>query len=74
MSTPKSLDDLFREEEEAALARTREDMRKEQAQWDALPQAERDRINAERDARIENMFVVDDNESEDDDDDEEETW
>jgi hypothetical protein len=43
--------DLFNEEEERLLAEGRAEIAAEDAAWQALPQAERDRINAEREAK-----------------------
>ena len=43
--------ELFREEEERRVAAERKLMAAEDAAWAALPQAERDRIIAEREAK-----------------------
>lgn len=70
---PKSLDELFREEEETALSRTRAEIAREDAAWRALPKAERDRQIAERERRFESMFPgVDEAEDDSTDDDDEE--
>lgn len=48
----RDLADLMREEEDAALAKTKVEMAEEQRQWNALPQEERERILAEREAKF----------------------
>jgi hypothetical protein len=72
------LNTLFEEEEKKA----REIFLQEEAAYAALPQAEKDRINAEREARMEAMAAdleaagddeEDDDEDDDDEDDEDET-
>jgi hypothetical protein len=68
--------ELFREEEERRVAAERKLIAVEDAAWNALPQAERDRIIAEREAKWEALSdepetdVEDEEEEEDDDDDE----
>jgi hypothetical protein len=64
--------DLFNEEEERLLEEGRAEIAAKDAAWQALPQAERDRINAEREAKWDALFsgVSDDEQPDDDDDDE----
>jgi hypothetical protein len=66
--------ELFREEEERRVAAERKLIAVEDAAWNALPQAERDRIIAEREAKWEALSdepeTDDEDEEEDDDDDE----
>jgi hypothetical protein len=50
-----TLGDLFLEEETRLLEKGREEIAQEKAAWDALPQSEKDRINAEREAKYANM-------------------
>lgn len=73
--THKSLDELFNEHEAEAVERTRREMEAEQAAWDALPQSERDRINAARAARMDAFAAIetdtDDEDTDEDEDDEE---
>jgi len=66
--------DLFNEEEERLLKEGRAEIAAEDAAWQALPQAERDRINAEREAKWDAFFsgVSDDEALEDEDEDEDE--
>ena len=65
--------DLFNEEEERLLAEGRAEIAAEDAAWQALPQAERDRITAEREAKnAEWDALLSDEEPEDDEDDEDE--
>lgn len=73
MRKTMSLDDMFNEVEQERAAQAQAELAKEQQAWDALSDAERERINAERTARIEGMFDVtadaeDDSEEEDDED------
>ena len=73
MHKTMSLDDMFNEVEQERAAQAQAELAKEQQAWDALSDAERERINAERTARIEGMFDVtadaeDDSEEEDDED------
>ena len=60
--------DLFKEEEERRVEAERKIIAAEDAAWRALPQAERDRISAERQARLEALFSAADPEDEDDGD------
>lgn len=66
--------ELFREEEERRVQEERKLIAVEDAAWNALPQAERDRIIAEREAKWEALSdepeTDDEDEEEDDDDDE----
>jgi len=65
--------DLFKEEEERRLEAERKIIAAEDAAWQALPQAERDRINAEREAKWDALFsALDDEALEDEDEDEDE--
>lgn len=65
--------DLFNEEEERLLAEGRAEIAAEDAAWQALPQAERDRINAEREAKNAKWdALLSDEEPEDEDEDEDE--
>ncbi len=72
MRKSMSLDDMFNEVEQERAAQAQAELLKEQQAWDALSDAERERINAERTARIEGMFDAaeceDDSEEEDDED------
>lgn len=61
--------DIFAEEEAKRLAETRAEIAAEDAAWRALPQAERDRILAEREDKWDALFSAADPEDEDDDDD-----
>ena len=63
-----TLDELFAQDEEKRIAETKAEMAKEKAEWDALPQSEKDRINAEREAYWDKFAGP----SEDDPDEEEE--
>jgi hypothetical protein len=54
-----SLDDLFLEEEAAAIVRTRAETDAEHAAWMALPPEERDRLNAEREAKYQASLLED---------------
>jgi hypothetical protein len=60
--------DLFQEEEERLLEKGRAEIAAEDLLWRALPQAERDRINAEREA----LFDISDEELDEDEDDDDE--
>ena len=66
--------DLFKEEEERRVEAERKLIAAEDAAWQTLPQAERDRINAERWAKWDALFSAapDDEEPEDEDEDEDE--
>ena len=63
------MNDPFAEYEAELYEQGQRELAKEKADWDALPQAEKDRINAEREARIDAMF---DQAPEDEDEDEDE--
>ena len=70
----ESLDDFFSEEEARLVAEAKAEAAAKKAAWEALPQAERDRISAERAERYETMFDhadEDQNEEEDEEDEEE---
>lgn len=72
-----TLDELFSRDEEERLAKVKAEMAAEKAAWDALPQEEKDRVNAEREKFWESMEdnsvdSSEDDEDEDDQDDEEE--
>lgn len=60
------LSNIFKEYEDQALSKARAEIAVEDAAWNALPQAERDRINAERESRFQDIP-----DSEDEDEDEE---
>ncbi len=65
--------DLFKEEEERLLKEGRAEIAAKDAAWQALPQAERDRINAEREAKWDALYsALDDEQPEDDEDEDEE--
>ena len=64
--------DLFNEEEERLLAEGRAEIAAEDAAWKALPQAERDRISAERQARLDALFGAEDSDEDEDEEDEDE--
>jgi hypothetical protein len=64
-----SIWDLFKEEEERRVEAERKIIAAEDAAWQALPQAERDRINAERAAKFD---FIEGEEPEDEDEDEDE--
>lgn len=49
----RDLHELMKEEEDAALERGRAEMTKEQAEWDAMSQAERDAITRARNDKME---------------------
>lgn len=66
----KTLAELFEEDELKRIEKQRVEQAKEDADWNALPQSEKDRILAEREAYWEKFDAVAD--EEDDDDDEEE--
>ncbi len=52
-------------------AKAKAEIAAEKAAWDALPQAERDRIMADRQARLEAFFDAPDSDDDDDDDEDE---
>lgn len=54
----RELSSLFTEEEDKMLERATREVLAEKAAWDALPQAERDRILAEGEAKLEAMFAA----------------
>jgi hypothetical protein len=60
--------DLFKEEEERRVEAERKLIAAEDAAWQALPQAERDRINAEREAKWDALFSEEEPEDEDEGD------
>ena len=60
--------ELFREEEERRVAAERKLIAVEDAAWNALPQAERDRIIAEREAKWDALFRALDVEADEEDD------
>lgn len=65
-----TLHELMAEEEAKLEAKAKAEIAAERAAWEALPQAEKDRINAERDAywaRLEDA-ICDDHSAEDEDD------
>jgi hypothetical protein len=62
--------DLYKEEEERRVEAERKIIAAEDAAWRALPQAERDRISAERQARLEALFGAEDSDEDDEDEDE----
>jgi hypothetical protein len=55
--------DLFKEEEERRVEAERKIIAAEDAAWQALPQAERDRINAEREAKWDALYSALDDEA-----------
>jgi hypothetical protein len=70
----KTLHELMAEEEAKLEAKAKVEIAAEDAAWAALPQAEKDRINAERDAywaKFDETYT-DDHEPEDEEDDEDE--
>jgi hypothetical protein len=60
--------ELFREEEERRVQEERKLIVAEDAVWAALPQAERDRIIAEREAKWDALFSALDVEADEEDD------
>lgn len=60
----QNLDDLFAEDDAKALETARKEIAQENAAWEALPQNEKDRVNAERQQKLEKFFET--NEAEDD--------
>lgn len=78
MTTKKfmTLDEMFAPIEAERLAAAKAEIAAEKAAWDALPQSEKDRINAERDKRWEDFDAAcqaSDDEEEDSDDEEEDS-
>lgn len=65
----EDINDIFAAEEERLLAEGRAAIAAEDAAWDALPQAERDRIAEERWAALFSALDEEYDEEEDDDDD-----
>lgn len=74
MMAPKitTLDELFSQEEAEREAKGRAEIAAERAAWDALPQAEKDRWRAEREAKWEAMEAAAEDDDGTDDEDEEE--
>ena len=64
----QDLNDIFAAEEERLLAEGRAAIAAEDAAWNALPQAERDRILAEREAKWDALFRARDVEADEEDD------
>ena len=64
----QDLNDIFAAEEERLLAEGRAAIAAEDAAWNALPQAERDRILAEREAKWDALFWALDVEADEEDD------
>ena len=74
MKDMKDMGDLMDEYEAEREARAKVEMAAEKAAWDALPQAEKDRINAQRAAKFAALmdFDPDEEEEEEEEEDEEE--
>lgn len=73
MTEKQTLGDIFLEEEKRLLEKGREEIAQEKAAWDALPESEKQRINAEREARFANTpDSTDSGEDEDEPEDDEE--
>lgn len=70
MSERQTLGDLFLEEETRMLEQGRKEITQETAAWELLPQSEKDRINAEREAKFANLPEVEEEEPEDDEEEE----
>jgi len=69
----ENMTDIFREEEARLLAEGRAAIAAETAAWNALSQAERDAITAEREARFAALDdAAEDDEGDDEDEDEDE--
>jgi len=64
--------DIFAEEEAKRLAEGRAEIAAEKAAWEALSQAERDRISKDRADRYEEMFELAQEDDEDEQDEEDE--
>jgi hypothetical protein len=60
--------DIFAEEEARMAAEARAEIAREDAAWAALPQAERDRISAAREARLADLFSNQDDDASEDND------
>lgn len=63
MKTYSSLHELMAEDEAKALEQTRREIAAEDAAWKALPQSERDRISAEREAKFADIPDAEDEEA-----------
>lgn len=72
MAKIQFLGDIFAELDAEAIDRTRREMAIEKAEWEALPQSERDRITAEREAKYDAMWAAVEAEDDDEDDEDEE--
>ena len=72
MKDMKDMGDLMDEYEAEREARAKVEMAAEKAAWDALPQAEKDRINAQREAKFAALMDFDPDEEEEEEEDEEE--
>ena len=73
MSEMMTLDELFSQEEEKRLMKERAEIAKEMADWNALPQEEKDHIMNERELMWEALEkACEEDEDEDEDEDEEE--
>lgn len=70
----KTLDELFSEDEEKRLAQHRAEQEAEMKAWWALPQSERERICAEREAKWDAIYEASKNQTEEDTDDEDEEY
>ncbi len=66
MSEKQTLGDLFLEEETRMLEQGRKEIAQETAAWEALSQADKDLINAKREAKFANLPEVEEEEPEDD--------
>jgi tagatose-1,6-bisphosphate aldolase non-catalytic subunit AgaZ/GatZ len=69
---PADFDDLMREYEDEMAAKAKLELAAEKAAWDALPQAEKDRIIAEREARLAAAAAAPEEEEEEEEDDDDE--
>lgn len=67
-----TLGDLFLEEETRLVEKARVEIAQEKAAWDALPQSDLYRINAEREAQYKNMAPDNPDDDEQDEEQEEE--
>jgi hypothetical protein len=66
-----TLDDIFREEEERLHEKAQAEIAQEKADWDALPEEEKQRINREREERYASLPDSDEEPEEDDEDEDE---
>lgn len=66
------MSDPFAEYEQELYEKGQAEIAQEKAAWAALPQSEKDRLNAEREARLEAMWGEESDEDSEDDEDEEE--